>query len=111
MNRKFYRGNEDLRRRKKRSSKGRKNPYRLLLLLIVFGFFVLGIVWTRITITELTIRIGELEKERKEVANEVQRLELDISYLSSRNRIETLARETLGMRYPRLTEVSTLYEK
>ena len=60
---------------------------------------------------ELTIRVGELEKEKREISNEVQRLELEISHLSSRKRIETIATETLGMRYPRLAEVTYINEK
>jgi len=60
------------------------------------------------TIVEMTIRLGELEKERKEIDTEVKRLELEISHLSSQRRIETLARETLGMHYPAPTAVSPL---
>ena len=60
---------------------------------------------------ELTIRIGELENEKKEIATEVKRLELEISHLSSQRRIESVALETLGMCYPRRGEVSSIRMK
>jgi len=103
MNRKGYRGNE------KRKEKGRERSFfRPLLFLLLFGLIVLGIVGARISIVELTIKTGELEKERKELETEVKRLEMEVTQLSSQKRIETIARESLGMHYPGLSEVSSI---
>ena len=107
MNRKIYRGS----RGSQRDSRRKRSPYRLLILLLFFGVFVLGIVGARMSIVELTIRVGELEEEKRRVKNEVERLELEVSHLSSRRRIEAIARETLGMRYPGLEEMTYIHEK
>ncbi len=108
MDRKVYRGRKS---GSKKSPTYILKPYRLLLLLILCGIFVLGIVGERMTIMEMTIRIDKYDKERKEIETEVKRLELEISHLTSQRRIETIAVETLGMRYPRYNELIVINEK
>jgi cell division protein FtsL len=108
MNRKVYRGRNT--GSKKSPSHGLK-PFKLLLLLLLCGIFILGIVGERMSVMEMTIQIDKYEKERNEIETEVKRLELEISHLTSQKRIETIAVETLGMRYPRHNELIVINEK
>jgi cell division protein FtsL len=57
-------------------------------------------VWERVSAVELTIRIERLRDEVMSVQNEVKRLEIRKSELSSHQRIERIAREDLGLKHP-----------
>lgn len=62
-------------------------------------------VWERIAAVELTMRIQKLKDELLKVENETKRLEMKKSILSARGRIERIAREKIGMRYPRSKDI------
>ena len=114
MNQKNYRRIET-RAARLRGKKGffqeKKSPTLILLIILLCGIFILGIVGERMAIMELTIQIGEYEKERKVIANQVKRLEFEISHLSSQRRIESLAEEFLNMHYPGINEIVILNVK
>jgi cell division protein FtsL len=62
-------------------------------------------VWERVSVVELTIRIERLKEEVFSAANEVKRLEIRKSRLSSHQRIERIAREELGLKHPNAHEI------
>ncbi|MFQ5906742.1 MAG: cell division protein FtsL [bacterium] len=77
---------------------------RSRVLATLFFFFAVSVavfyVWERITAVELTMRIQRLRDELLRVENETKRLEIEKSKLSSRRRIERIARKRIGMVYP-----------
>lgn len=62
-------------------------------------------VWERITAMELTIRVEGLKDEILSVENAAKRLEIEKTVLSSRSRIERIATDRLGLRYPETREI------
>lgn len=74
----------------------------LFFLLVAVGFFY---VWQRVSAVELTITIERLKEDVLSAGNEVKRLEIERSELSSHKRIERIAREQLGLKYPGPQEI------
>jgi len=62
-------------------------------------------VWEHVHSAELASRIENLRNEREELLAEIGFLKMECTELKSRERIEALAGEMLGMRYPREGEV------
>lgn len=57
-------------------------------------------VWSRIHAINLEYGISTLEKQIRVGQQEIKQLELEVAYLARDERIETLARKTLGLRPP-----------
>jgi cell division protein FtsL len=57
-------------------------------------------VWSRIHAINLEYGISTLQKQIRTGQQEIKQLKLEAAYLSRDERIETLARETLGLRPP-----------
>lgn len=72
--------------------------YLLLIGLLFMGMILY--VWEQVEITELARDIDRLKAEKRRLENENGLLRIEIASLSSRERIEQIARERLGMVYP-----------
>ncbi len=77
-------------------------PKTIFLYLLVF-FLIVGVivfyVWERVTAVRLTIQLEEKREELNSLDNELNSLKIQLSRLSSRKRLEPLAKN-LGMKYP-----------
>jgi len=62
-------------------------------------------VWERFTAMELTIRVEELKEEVLRVENAAKKLEIERTVLSSRSRIERIAADRLGLKFPATDEI------
>jgi cell division protein FtsL len=62
-------------------------------------------IWEHVHSAELASRIEDLRGEREELLAEIGFLRMECTELSSRERVEELAGEMLGMRYPKQGEV------
>ncbi len=65
-------------------------------------------VWEHVHSTELAAEIEALRDRRQDLLTEIGFLKMECVELSSRERIEAVAGERLGMRYPREGEVVRL---
>jgi len=88
---------------------GRGNPLRSRFAAILLFFLAVSVaffyVWERVTAVELTIRIERLKEEVLSAANEVKKLEIRKSELSSHKRIESIARDELSLKHPSAREI------
>lgn len=67
---------------------------------LVFIYFVVMFVSQQMTINESKRKISELEDEIKSVREESKKIEGEIENAESRDTIESIAREELGLVYP-----------
>ncbi len=80
---------------------------RLLLTLLVVGNIVsaLGVVYSRHQHRLLFVQLTRLEKQRDELNIEFGRLQLEQATWAEANRIDQVARERLGMKFPEAGEI------
>ena len=79
---------------------------RVLLALLVVANVVaaLGIVYDRHRHRQLFVQLTRLEKARDELNIEFGRLQLEQATLGDSNRVDRIARERLGMKFPEAAE-------
>jgi cell division protein FtsL len=82
-----------------------RSRFFAMLLFFFFGCVAFFYVWERISAVQLTIRIEKLKEDVASLENEVKRLEIRKTELSAHRRIESVAREKLGLRYPKQGEI------
>ncbi len=80
------------------------------LVLVVFGLLplaaaLLGFTWIHLEVRQIGYHIEQLERRVVELRNLERRLDLETSYLSSPERIESEASELLGMVWPTLDDM------
>lgn len=80
---------------------------RLLLTLLVVANIVsaLGVVYSRHQHRLLFVHLTRLEKQRDELNIEFGRLQLEQATWAEANRIDQVARERLGMKFPEAGEI------
>ncbi len=80
---------------------------RLLLTLLVVANIVsaLGVVYSRHQHRLLFVQLTRLEKQRDELDIEFGRLQLEQATWAEANRIDQVARERLGMKFPEAGEI------
>ncbi|HOO90972.1 MAG TPA: cell division protein FtsL [Syntrophales bacterium] len=84
---------------------GRWRFSRLIFGALMFMAVILVSVWFRISITNIDYRIAEEMHLRDRLLEENRRLKIEIATLKSPGRIESIARNTLGMDYPERDQV------
>ena len=82
----------------------RSRVFAILLLFFAVSLAVFY-VWERFTAVELTIWVEELKDEILSVENAAKKLEIERTVLSSRSRIERIAVDQLGLRFPATDEI------
>ncbi|TFG93752.1 MAG: cell division protein FtsL [Syntrophobacterales bacterium] len=88
--------------RKKRG--GLRLP-RLIVVALLFMVTALIYVWFRISITNIDYRIAGEMHRGDTLLEENRKLKVEIATLKSPRRIESIARDKLGMRYPERDQV------
>jgi cell division protein FtsL len=68
----------------------------MVLLTVVSVFHV----WSRFKLIDLNLEISDLNRQLKEAEQEQKRLKLEVASLKTPSRIETIAKEELGMALP-----------
>jgi cell division protein FtsL len=84
---------------------------RLVLIVLCAAILTLGavvFVWQRYQYVRLGFEVSALRQRRAELEEVIEPLEIEVEYLSRLERIETLARDRLGMRPPRVHQVRIL---
>jgi cell division protein FtsL len=85
--------------------KGGTKLFRLIVVALLFMATALLYVWFRIGITNIDYRIAEEMHRRDTLLEENRKLKIEIATLKSPSRIEAIARDKLGMRYPERDQV------
>jgi cell division protein FtsL len=81
---------------------------RFLLMIFILAGIVsvfLFYVWERATSLQLTLILAKEQKKLELLENQVEELHMEYLKLTSVIRIERIAREQLGMRYPSSKEI------
>ncbi len=76
-----------------------RSIFRYLSVFFVIVGLVVFYVWERVTAVRLTIQLEERREELSSLENELNLLKIQLSSVSSRKRLEPLAKK-LGMRNP-----------
>jgi cell division protein FtsL len=74
-------------------------PY-LVVVLVLLTLVSLFHVWSRVRVMELNYQITDADRAIREAKQEAGRLRLEVASLKTPARIESLAREELGMTLP-----------
>lgn len=77
----------------------------IVLFAAVLTFAGVFFVWQRYQFIRLGFEVSSLQKRIIHLEQEIEPLEIEAGYLSRLERIETLARKTLGMRPPRNSQI------
>ena len=80
---------------------------RLLLAVLLLGVVATGIavVYERYRHRQLFVELSRLERERDELNIEFGRLQLEQATWAQANRIDQVARERLGMKFPEAEDI------
>jgi cell division protein FtsL len=73
---------------------------QVFVAIVLVALLSLLFVWSRIHAINLEYGISSLEKQIRIGQQEIKQLKLEAAYLARDERIETLARDTLGLRPP-----------
>jgi cell division protein FtsL len=88
--------------------KSLKDPnliFPILVFLVAIIVTLLFFLWSRLETVKLGYEISKENKKTVELLNENQSLKLQVVNLKSPERIEGLARERLGLVYPRARQI------
>jgi cell division protein FtsL len=72
---------------------------------VVLTLAVIGYAWPHFELIQLGYRMEELREKRDELALSKRKLELQLATESDPARIESIARNALGMEYPRPEQI------
>lgn len=72
----------------------------MLIAIVLFSVLALVFVWSRIHAINLEYSISSLQREIRLNQEQLNELSLEAAYLSRSERIESLARNELGLREP-----------
>ena len=78
----------------------RPRPVPILIAIILVSLLSLLFVWSRIHAINLEYSISSLERDIRVHQQQIKELKLETAFLSRDERIEALARTTLGLRPP-----------
>lgn len=89
-----------------KSAAVRRRYVRQLTTLIGIGVVLALIsVWVRIQVIQLGYEMSRLRKETSELKEQKNRLKAEVAMLKVPSRIEVIARERFGMRFPQSQEI------
>jgi cell division protein FtsL len=71
----------------------------------------LGIVWKQVYITQTSVRHDRLSDSLAILGKQMAQLRLNVEKLSSTSRIESLARECLGLEYPTANQIVIIKQR
>lgn len=89
---------------RRKTSKRRSGPRHLLLwttLLVVFMAELLFYTWCRVQCTRLGYQITAADQTRQNLITLQSQLKIELAHLKSPERIETIARNRLGLTMPK----------
>jgi len=72
----------------------------VLVSALMLMFVAMGFVWCHVSVTKINYQIAEELERRDRLLEDARRLKVEIATLKSPQRIETIARQELGMNYP-----------
>lgn len=72
----------------------------IVLCAVVVAAGGLFYLWQRYQFTKLGFEVAQLRQRKAQLAEQIEPLQVEVDYLSRLERIDTLAREQLGMRPP-----------
>jgi len=78
---------------------------RLIVVALLFMATALMYVWFRVSITNIDYQIAGEMNRRDALLEENRKLKVEVATLKSPGRIEAIARDKLGMRYPERDQV------
>lgn len=78
----------------------RPRPVPILIAIVLVSLLSLLFVWSRIHAINLEYNISSLERDIRTQQQQIKELRLETAYLSRDERIESLARQHLGLRMP-----------
>ena len=81
----------------------------LMICMVVFTVVSVFHVWSRFKLVELNLQISEISRQLNEAGQEQKRLKLEAASLRAPSRIETIAKNELGMALP--TEQQVIHVK
>ncbi len=81
----------------------------LMVCMIVFTIVSVFHVWSRFKLVDLNLQISEISRQLNEAGQEQKRLKLEAASLKAPARIETIAKNELGMALP--TEQQVIHVK
>ena len=81
----------------------------LMICMILFTIVSVFHVWSRFRLVELNLQISDVSRQLKEADQEQKRLKLEAASLKTPARIETIAKNELGMALP--TEQQVIHVK
>lgn len=81
---------------------GKREEYLPTLLVILAIMTIVSIfhVWSRVTVVDLSLQLGESRKQFREMQQEQSRLKVEVASLKTPSRIEALAQQELGLSLP-----------
>lgn len=77
----------------------------LVVLLVCTVASAIGVVYMRHRHRELFVQLSRLEHERDELNIEFGRLQLEQATWAEANRVDQIARERLGMKFPEAADI------
>lgn len=89
---------------RRKTTKRTSRPRRVLIwtvLLVVFIAELLFYTWCRVQCTRIGYQITEADKTRQNLVTLQNQLKIELAHLKSPDRIETIARNRLGLIMPR----------
>lgn len=81
----------------------------LMICMVLFTIVSVFHVWSRFRLVELNLRISDVSRQLKDSEQEQKRLKLEAASLKTPGRIETIAKNELGMALP--TEQQVIHVK
>lgn len=81
----------------------------LMICMVVFTIVSVFHVWSRFKLVDLNLEISEISRQLNEAGQEQKRLKLETASLKAPARIETIAKNELGMALP--TEQQVIHVK
>ncbi|HDR14582.1 MAG TPA: cell division protein FtsL [Desulfobacteraceae bacterium] len=75
---------------------------------IIFMTCSIGYVWSNFEGTQLGYSISRLKSEERQLLNRNKQLKVELAYLKSSERLERIALEKLGMKWPSRDQIVVL---
>ena len=82
--------------------------FRTLFLVAFMAILSLFYIWSRVQIVQVGYEINSLSHRQQVLMEENKKLIVEVSTLKSPQRLETIARETLGMQAPKPEQIKQM---
>lgn len=89
----------------RRTKKGRKTAFLLSLLITVLVCSLIFFVWARLQITYLGYQISQANSEHTQLFKLNKQMKLEVASLKSLSRIESIAKNQLGLVNPESSQM------